>query len=159
MCCSENYLGKGTTVDSYGSDHSFQWSKFSSMVVIGERQSSEFWENNTKHGRYSHRLGDMAGEKCKNFQKRVQEYWTDYWPNKDGRETLGESEQGSFPSSGWIRGSFLVSVYLAVLSSGFKFLCPGAPLQEGIKGPTASICADGKMSGPSAQHWARGGGE
>jgi hypothetical protein len=33
------------------------------------------------------------------------------------------------------------------------------PLQEGIKGPTASICADGKMSGPSAQHWARGGGE
>jgi hypothetical protein len=34
-----------------------------------------------------------------------------------------------------------------------------ATLQERIKGPTASICADGKMSGPSAQHEARGGGE
>jgi hypothetical protein len=32
-------------------------------------------------------------------------------------------------------------------------------LQERIKVPTACICADGKMSGPSAQHKARGGGE
>jgi hypothetical protein len=32
-------------------------------------------------------------------------------------------------------------------------------LQERIKGPTAYICADGKMSGPSAQHEALGGRE
>jgi hypothetical protein len=34
-----------------------------------------------------------------------------------------------------------------------------ASLQERIKGPTAASCADGKMSGPSAQQEARGGGE
>jgi hypothetical protein len=35
----------------------------------------------------------------------------------------------------------------------------GVSLQERIKGPTAASCADGKISGPSAQKEARGGGE
>jgi hypothetical protein len=40
-----------------------------------------------------------------------------------------------------------------------KLAQPCESLQERIKVPTASSCADGKRSGPSAQHEARGGGE
>jgi hypothetical protein len=41
-----------------------------------------------------------------------------------------------------------------MLADSFLFLS----LQHSAKGPTAASCADGKMSGPSAQQEAGGGG-